>query len=123
MQKLVNKNGITVRQLKELVKDLPEANDDGEEFELWIETHGGLSNVCKNISPLNKREAGQDIMLSMDDETINDRLMFSAIHVGTGVQTVFNNDKPVNEVLIFVDTLIARLEELKTQALLRELTN
>lgn len=52
-----NKNGITVKQLKEWVKDLPEVNEDnGEDYTVWIENydHRGLSNMCQAIVTLNK---------------------------------------------------------------------
>ena len=51
---LINRNGITVRQLKEYIKNLPEVDDMGEDYEVWISTGGGLSNVAKEICRLNK---------------------------------------------------------------------
>jgi hypothetical protein len=64
MKKLIT-NGLTVRQLKELIKDWPETYDNGEETEVWIEFAGGLSNQVKEVWPLNVRDNGvADIMLS-----------------------------------------------------------
>jgi hypothetical protein len=53
---LVNKNGITIKQLKELVKDLPEQDENGEDFELWVMNTDGssMSNVAKSIMQLNR---------------------------------------------------------------------
>ena len=53
MIKLINKNGITIKQLKELVKDLPETNKNGDDYEVWIGADNNLSNVAKQIWPLN----------------------------------------------------------------------
>ena len=61
---LINETGITVKQLKEWIKDLPEADIDGDEFEVWIDGTGcepGLTNVCKSVSML----SFGDILLGM----------------------------------------------------------
>lgn len=66
MKHLVNKNGITVKQLKDLVKDLPETDPaNGEDYEVWIDgtdCKPGLSNACKSIWQLNKG----DIIFEID---------------------------------------------------------
>ena len=56
MEALVNKQGITIKELKEFVKDLPEVDEYGEDYEVWIENtdDNGLSNSAKVISQLNK---------------------------------------------------------------------
>ena len=56
MKNLVNKNGITIRELKLLIKDLPEYNEYGEDYEVWIENTDdeGLSNSAKSIMRLNE---------------------------------------------------------------------
>jgi len=53
---LINENGITVKQLKELVKDLPETNESGEEYEVWLTNTSDerVSNVCKYVYRLNE---------------------------------------------------------------------
>lgn len=62
--KLENNNGVTVAELKKLVKDLPEVDADGDPFEIWLGSDDNRhSNVCKAIWPLNKRDDGQDIIL------------------------------------------------------------
>ena len=63
MKTLVNKTCITIRELKELVKELPEVDEYGNEYEVWIENtdNNGLSNAAKTIMQLNKG----DIILSI----------------------------------------------------------
>ena len=65
MKRLINKNGITIKELKELVKDLPEVNKYGEHYELWIENTDNefLSNSAKTIMKLNEG----DIIISIRD--------------------------------------------------------
>lgn len=62
MKALINNNGITIKELKKLVKNLPEVNDYGEDYGVWIENtyNQGLSNIAKTIMQLNKG----DIILS-----------------------------------------------------------
>ena len=66
MNPLINKSGITIKQLKELVKDLPEQNEQGEDYELWIDNTDGsnLSNVSTEIWRLNKG----DLIVSIKSE-------------------------------------------------------
>lgn len=48
-------NGLTVRELKELIKNWPDTNAyTGEETEVWI-GHDGVSNWVKVVCPLNHR--------------------------------------------------------------------
>jgi hypothetical protein len=60
--------GLTVKQLKEVIKDWPEVNEHtGEDCEVWIGGNG-ISNQCKLIAPLNRRfykgEVSADILLT-----------------------------------------------------------
>lgn len=49
-------NGMTVRDLKALIKDWPEINSfTDEETEVWITTGIGLSSQVANVAILNKR--------------------------------------------------------------------
>jgi hypothetical protein len=63
-------NGLTVRELKELVKDWPEENEEGELCEVWLGDGRGLSNQVREVSPLNLRTTDSstyaDLMLSHD---------------------------------------------------------
>ena len=56
MKALVNKTGITIKELKELVKDLPEQDENGEDFELWVMNTDGsiMSNIATSIMQLNR---------------------------------------------------------------------
>ena len=61
------KSILTVRELKEFVKDLPEVNKWGEEFEVWITNQDDecLSYPAGDIHSLNFREGyGQDICIN-----------------------------------------------------------
>ncbi len=55
--------GITVKQLKEYVKDLPETDANGEDFTVWCESPRSLSGPVYTIMPLNPRPEGQDLLL------------------------------------------------------------
>lgn len=61
MKPLYNNNGITIKQLKELVKDLPEQDENGENFELWVSNAKGLSSVATSIMRLNRGDIIIDI--------------------------------------------------------------
>jgi broad-specificity NMP kinase len=55
IEAIENKNGITIKQLKELVKDLPEQDEYGDDFELWVmDKDGHTSNIAKSIMQLNR---------------------------------------------------------------------
>lgn len=60
---LTNTNGITIKELKELIKNLPETDEFGENYEVWIETQNGFSSPVTLIQKLN---AG-DILISRHD--------------------------------------------------------
>jgi len=56
-----NENGISVLELKEIIKSWSEYNTDvdsvmfGDNCEVWIETESGNTSQLKSISVLNKR--------------------------------------------------------------------
>tara|TARA_R110000851_G_scaffold51411_2_gene122038 strand:+ start:382 stop:570 length:189 start_codon:yes stop_codon:yes gene_type:complete len=54
MDSINNINGITIKELKNLVKDLPEQDDNGENYTVWISKGDGLSSVSKSIWTLNE---------------------------------------------------------------------
>lgn len=58
MKNLINKEGITIKELKKWIKNLPEINEEtGEDYVVWINGTNceyGLSNSCKSIVQLNK---------------------------------------------------------------------
>ena len=53
---LENSNGITVRQLKEFIKDWPEEDQYGEPTEVWISSGKNLSSVAVTLCALNLRK-------------------------------------------------------------------
>lgn len=48
-----NPNGITVAELKRLVLNLPEADENGDPYEVWFETGENLSSPVTEICRLN----------------------------------------------------------------------
>lgn len=55
-------HGLTVRELKELIKNWPEEYSNGEPTTVWIETSDGLSNQVAEVVPLNPFEGSADII-------------------------------------------------------------
>jgi hypothetical protein len=53
-------NGMTVKELKDYLKDLPEVDEFGEAYEVWLQTQEGLSSPVVNVRRLNQG----DIILS-----------------------------------------------------------
>lgn len=56
MKPLINMNGITVKQLKDIIKELPETDENGNEYEIWVEDfdNSTLSRQATTIMQLNK---------------------------------------------------------------------
>jgi hypothetical protein len=59
-------NGLTVKELKELMKDWPEEDEFGEPCEVWLETSDGHSNIVKHVIPLNRRVFDDNVTFSAD---------------------------------------------------------
>ena len=58
-------NGMTLKELKEIIKDLPEEDENGEPYEVWItDTSTGWTNVVHEFASLNLTKLGSDILLS-----------------------------------------------------------
>ena len=45
---------ITVKQLKDRIKDLPEQDENGEDYTVWVGGPDELSNQVTEIWPLNE---------------------------------------------------------------------
>jgi hypothetical protein len=58
---------LTIKELKEFIKDLPETNINGEPFEVWFQTGKGLSSPVTELSRLNVCKDGYDIYLGNDE--------------------------------------------------------
>jgi len=57
-------NVLTICQLKEILSVLPDANEYGDKYEVWIgDKNTFLSNPVTSIWPLNKTDNGCDIIL------------------------------------------------------------
>jgi len=63
MKNLINKNGITIKELKELLSTLRN-NDVEQDFECWIDNGNGTSSIVTSIIRLNK----QDILFSSETQ-------------------------------------------------------
>jgi hypothetical protein len=50
------KGCLTVKQLKEIIKDWPERDKNGEACEVWIGTGRCLSSPVTSLWPLNERD-------------------------------------------------------------------
>jgi hypothetical protein len=56
-------DALTLKQLKEILSVLPDKNEYGEDFEVWINVGNNLSNPVKSVWSLNLRNDGCDIIL------------------------------------------------------------
>ena len=55
------KDGMTVSDLKNAIKDWPDNNEyTGEPCEVWLDAGSGTSNQAKAIMPLNYRNDDED---------------------------------------------------------------
>lgn len=50
-------NGMTVAELKAMVRDWPETDQNGDPCEVWIGRADGLSNQVRSTAPLNLRRS------------------------------------------------------------------
>ena len=58
--------GLTVKELKEAIKDWPEIDETtGEECEVWLSAGENLSSPAVGITPLNQRIRGGNISADM----------------------------------------------------------
>lgn len=61
--------GITVADLKEVIKDRPETDETGEPYEVWIRDSDGLNHKAVEIEPYNRRtlnDRESDIIISAE---------------------------------------------------------
>ena len=57
-------DALTIRELKEILSVLPDTNEYGEDYEVWIGNENDfLSNPVRSVWSLNLREDGCDIIL------------------------------------------------------------
>ncbi len=56
MKPLENKTGITIKELKALINSIPETDEHGDDYEIWLEhtENQYLSSPCKVIMQLNQ---------------------------------------------------------------------
>ena len=57
-------DALTIRELKEILSVLPDTNEYGEDYEVWIgDKNSFTSNVVKYVWSLNLNDNGCDIIL------------------------------------------------------------
>lgn len=55
---------LTIRKLKEILSFLPDTNEYGDDYEVWIGSQNGFSSSSiKSVWSLNKTDNGCDIIL------------------------------------------------------------
>jgi hypothetical protein len=59
-------NGLTVKELKEAIKDWPEMTSSGELTEVWIQTEPFKSSQVTEVHKLDIKSAGYDCLLSSE---------------------------------------------------------
>jgi hypothetical protein len=64
MQKADFPNGLTVKQLKDLLAGWPDETESGEPTEVWIGSESGSSNQVRVIWPLNLSNGSADLLLA-----------------------------------------------------------
>jgi len=62
-------NGMTVAELKKLVADWPEKDQNGDDNEVWLQTSPGASSPVVTFAKLNER----DIYLAPSQSVWDDR--------------------------------------------------
>lgn len=70
---IMNTNGMTIKQLKKFINNIPETaltDEDGKDTEVWIEVKEGVSSpalgVCKlNLRIKQNKESCYDIILNV----------------------------------------------------------
>ena len=61
-------DALTIRQLKEILGVLPDTDEYGEDYEVWIgDKNSFTSNCVTSVWCLNKREDGCDIILRVEE--------------------------------------------------------
>ena len=62
-------DGMTVRELKETIKDWSETDLNGESCEVWIETKDGCNGQVHAVYPLNLRKSDSEVCADILLET------------------------------------------------------
>lgn len=61
LKRNIFEDGLTVKELKDIIKDWPEKNEEGDDFLVWI-GHDCISNICTEVWPLNVKDNKADII-------------------------------------------------------------
>jgi len=61
--------GLTVKELKEIIKDWPEQREDGEDCQVWLGSRDGFSNEAVEVATLNLSSDGSaDLLISTEED-------------------------------------------------------
>ena len=63
---------MAIKELKEILKDWPDSDDEGESNDVWIETGLGLSSPVTNWCRLNNREEINSKSLLLESNAFED---------------------------------------------------
>lgn len=47
-------DGLTIRELKAFICNMPDQNGYEEDYEVWLQSGDGMSRICTSISSLNQ---------------------------------------------------------------------
>lgn len=70
-------NGMTVPELKALLRDWPDADEDGNPCEVWLIDVAGMSVQLREVCPLNQRcsedgtKSWADLCFEIDEAWVN----------------------------------------------------
>lgn len=60
-------DSLSIKELKEIINNLPDCDELGNSYEVWIESDG-VSSPVRQVWSLNKRKNGCDILLNSEKE-------------------------------------------------------
>ena len=65
LRKVTEKGCLTIKQLKDIVKDLVEVNEYGEPYEVWITDVDGHTSPVYEVDRFNISNDGHDILFDV----------------------------------------------------------
>lgn len=68
MKVLLRNNGITVADLRGRLDQIPDIDENGEPYTVWVGNGNGTSSEAKELWPLNKTANGCDILIESNKE-------------------------------------------------------
>jgi len=59
----INTGGVTVKELKEILSRLPDTDENGELYEVWVGNTDVTNSPVTSVWSLNKKQNGCDVLL------------------------------------------------------------